>query len=176
MEALQGLAMIIEEIEKTSQQILAEGVDVLADQDEAVDVILEMHEHLESDNVLFRVREATLELLTDAQKIQDEVEAFAKGLARGETINVAACPFLAEVWYGDMYDESQASGLALLKTDLEAQLDQLTIDTVVEGAVKLLGVGEPLDPPAAETATSPAATSEAPGGVQTVFETAVADD
>lgn len=157
MDTLKNLHAFLADIEKISEEILAEGVNVLADQDEAVDVILESHEHLESDQVLFRVREATIALLTDAQTVQNEIEAFAKSLARGETINEEACPFLAAVWYGDTYGESATAGLSALKEDLVKQLDDLTIDIVVNTALKLVKVGaETSEPEDAVKAGSPA--------------------
>jgi hypothetical protein len=82
------------------------------------------------------LQEAVIKLTVDAKVIQRELPIFSSALARSTKVfKEAKCPFMKEVWYGDMYGSDDLEGILSLKLDLEKQLATVDEDKILELAV-----------------------------------------
>ena len=111
MNSLRNLAYIVLDLSRRSEEIVKEGVGLLNEVGPIVEQVLSIQTHLRQDQVTKTVREEIVDLLCDAQHTQNEIQAFALFLAKGERVNTATCPFLSKVWYGDMYGETGQEAL-----------------------------------------------------------------
>ena len=138
MEILHNLAYIVSDLSRRSEEILKEGVKLLKDYDPIVDQVLSIQTHLRRDRVQEIVREEIINLLCDAQHTQNELKVFSNYLASGEQVQAAECPFLAQVWYGDMYGTSGKEGLYDLIDELNKQYNFLEENRIIEKILKKL--------------------------------------
>ncbi len=132
MNSLRNLAYIVLDLSRRSEEIVKEGVGLLNEVGPIVEQVLSIQTHLRQDQVTKTVREEIVDLLCDAQHTQNEIQAFALFLAKGERVNTATCPFLSKVWYGDMYGETGQEALHNLMNDLNHQYNLLEGHHLVE--------------------------------------------
>ena len=82
------------------------------------------------------LQDAVMRLTEDAKTIQRELPIFSESIARSDkSFKEAKCPFMKEVWYGDMYGSDDIEGLLSLKLDLEKQLQTADEDKILDLAI-----------------------------------------
>lgn len=82
------------------------------------------------------LQDAVIKLTVDAKTVQRELPIFSACIIRSnKSLKDANCPFMKEVWYGDMYGDDNIEGLLLLKLDLQKQLDTADEDKILDSAV-----------------------------------------
>ena len=82
------------------------------------------------------LQDAVIKLTVDAKSVQRELPIFSACIIRSnQSLKEANCPFMKEVWYGDMYGDDNIEGLLLLKLDLQKQLDTANEDKILDLAI-----------------------------------------
>ena len=82
------------------------------------------------------LQDAVILLTSDAKIIQRELPIFSASIARSsKNLKDAKCPFIKEVWYGDMYGVDDLEGILSLKLDLEKQLETSDEDKILDTAI-----------------------------------------
>lgn len=82
------------------------------------------------------LQNAVIKLTVDAKTVQRELPIFSAAISQfDKSLNDVNCPFMKEVWYGDMYGTDGLQGLLSLKLDLEKQLAVADEDKILELAV-----------------------------------------
>jgi hypothetical protein len=66
---------------------------------------------------------AILDIVSDAEKTQDELDGFLQHIAENTPIDDET--FLGTVWHGDMYDARHGAALKMLVADMEKQCSSL---------------------------------------------------
>lgn len=138
--SFQQLTDVIVEVGTTSNDILTEGLRILDETPDIVDSLLEAADTQQAsrEQVNFSVREALVLLLEDAQVTQKELPIFGHYITSGLPVLTSKCPFLAQVWYGDMYGTSGVLGVTALQKDLAQQLEGCTRTALTEKVQKKL--------------------------------------
>ena len=101
------------------------------------------NEELTEENICHILRDITLKWPSDAEIILQEIEKFSDSVIQGEEAvdeGEDEYPFLFQVWYGDIYDSSEISGLIELKTDLLNQLQKITEDSLIKKAKTMIDI------------------------------------
>lgn len=84
------------------------------------------------------LQRAAIQLSRDAKAVKREIGEFSSAILRlGRSLKDSNCPYMKEVWYGDMYGEEGLDGLVQLKNDLQIQYNNLSEDTILERAIEL---------------------------------------
>ena len=82
------------------------------------------------------LQNAVIQLTVDAKTVQRELPIFSMSISRiDKSLKDANCPFMKEVWYGDMYGNDDLEGFLSLKLDLEKQLETADEDKILELAI-----------------------------------------
>ena len=82
------------------------------------------------------LQDAVIKLTVDAKTVQRELPIFSASIIRSnKSLKEANCPFMKEVWYGDMYGHDDLEGILSLKLDLEKQLQTANEDKILELAI-----------------------------------------
>ena len=137
MEDLDRLNNVLRELEQLCVDIKKETVDVMKIiRDEGKDIAQDIQEekpHLDVDTIVSMLKNASVSLSGDAEKVSVELRVFSVALAHGKDIRECNCEMLKEVWFGDAYDGcSELEGLLALKRDLEGQLENICLETVID--------------------------------------------
>ncbi len=86
------------------------------------------------------LEEKTILLSEDAEKIVKEVDKFAENYTKGPEVlekNSKEYPFLAEVWFGDIYNgKEELEALKLLLKDIEKDLKEVDDDHLIKVCAK----------------------------------------
>lgn len=88
------------------------------------------------------LREVSLDLSRDARHVIDEIDAFEKFIMKGQSSlqqNAEKYPFLAEVWFGDVYNVSKTAALRKLTSDMKNTLDNLSEELFINEAFEREG-------------------------------------
>lgn len=116
---------IIKELKKDDSELIEDLLD---------DVDIEKSEGLKI------LRGLAVSLIEDATKITREIDSFTNAILQGDDIvenNVDNYPFLAEVWFGDLYGESDIEALQILEGDIYKQYMSSNEDAIYDNAVKI---------------------------------------
>ena len=82
------------------------------------------------------LQNAVIKLTVDAKTVQRELPIFSMSISQfDKSLKDANCPFMKEVWYGDMYGNDDLEGFLSLKLDLEKQLATADEDKILELAI-----------------------------------------
>jgi len=82
------------------------------------------------------LQDAVIKLTEDAKTVQRELPVFTDSIFRTEkSLKEVKCPFMKEVWYGDMYGSDDLEGILSLKLDLEKQLETADEDKILDLAI-----------------------------------------
>lgn len=135
MERLLAFTQTLQEINNTTKDIINEAYPILkeleSDENDLINDFMEEFELNRRDSILVLAREFALSLVSDARAIQKEIDEFSDLITERNIEQLAEyCPFLAEVWFGDMYECDGVEGLKILLSDLEEQLENINEDTV----------------------------------------------
>ena len=162
MEELVNLSNVLSNIKSVSKTIVEKSVSIMkeieSEQSEIVDDFLDALQEagsapfsgkrrFKSDNQLEKIdreaalillQDASLELVKDAERVIEEIDTFVIHSVGQITINSdpEKCPFLTEVWNGDIYDKTEIDGLIDLLEDLKIQLSNVTSEYLVSSTVE----------------------------------------
>ena len=154
MEQLKALTTTLTDIDAVATKIIQRSVKImnqLHDTDsEFVDELLDDLEDMKlaRDDALKRLQEFSLTYTVDAELVKRELPKFVTetstddGQQGSYTVNSEACPYLAQVWNGDMYDKTGVQGLKELLADLKGQLKSISSKNLVNnvaGAARKVG-------------------------------------
>nr|QBK86837.1 MAG: uncharacterized protein LCMAC103_01750 [Marseillevirus LCMAC103] len=144
METLSALATVVAQIGDVSRSILEEGMTLLDQKDEVVDVVLETHSRFNPQDTEFCFQEAVILLLKDAEDADRDINVFAELLSSADPAEfnsiMEKAPFLAQVWFGDAFGEDGVAGLRALHDELKTQFEELTAEKITARTIKLLEV------------------------------------
>lgn len=144
MSKLTAFAKILKRLDTTSQNIINASLKIMkriqeVDSELVDDLAEELN--LEEDKIdrallLSALQDASLEWSVDAQRVKGEIDNFVLEEDDIYTVNadVETCPFLTEVWNGDLYDKTGVDGLKALLEDLEALLKEINEENLVKNA------------------------------------------
>lgn len=134
MDTIQNFSKLINEISNTSEQIIRKAVPImnmmLKDNKKLIERIKKEKPDIEEKDILPKLKDISLNLITDARVVKKELPDFINGIINGTLENIDT-PFLKEIWYGDTYDCSGHEALKELHNDLKNQLDTCTLDGVI---------------------------------------------
>ena len=150
MEGLRALSATLTDIDVVATKIIQRSVKImnqLHDTDsEFVDELLDDVEDMKltREDALKRLQEFSLTYTIDAERVKHELGKFVKEgppedenkLTGSYTVNAEGCPFLAEVWNGDMYDKTGIDALKDLLADLKNQLKSISSKHLVDNVAK----------------------------------------
>lgn len=142
MEDLDRLKAVLKDITDICLNIKKETLMVMKNiKDEGEDLAKDIQEeksHLDVSTILKMLQDNSLLFLEDATKVSEEIPAFSAAIANGKDIKQSKCLFMKEVWFGDTYDgKTEIDGLLALKKDLEDQLEDIDLDTVMDRVINL---------------------------------------
>jgi hypothetical protein len=145
MDEFTGLSKILDDIRNTSKSILTNGFEImksLSDEEcELVDSFLEKLEDVKTtlptrEEALGLLQEQSVGLLGDAEVVNDEIDSFISRSDKGFTIEAEKCPYLSEVWNGDMYDKFEMEGLQELLNELKSLSNNANREYLVQIAIE----------------------------------------
>lgn len=145
MDEFTGLSKILDEIRNASKNILSNVFEIMKSlSDEECELVDSFLEKLEDVKTTLPTREEALELLQeqsvgllgDAEVVNDEIDSFISRSDKGFTIEAEKCPYLSEVWNGDMYDKFEMEGLRELLNELKSLLNNATREYLVQLAIE----------------------------------------
>ena len=139
MDRFFNLSRTLQELDTTANEILGASVQLMKEMAEADSELIEDIQFLvttgkvpvTSNQAADRAHELIIPLLSNAEAVKREIKNFIKSSTKGFTINDAECPFFAQIWNGDMYDETEVAGLTELLKDLRSQLKKLNYNAFV---------------------------------------------
>lgn len=140
MSTFQALSKTITKLEKTSKKIISKSLDIMkqltgVDCDTIEDYLETVEqENVNREQVLQRMQEISLGWVEDAEKVHKELPKFVTEAEDGTfriTENTEDCPFLLEVWNGDVYDQTDLVSLNMLLKTLETQLSNISTEYLI---------------------------------------------
>lgn len=142
--SLEDLAISVRKLKKASLELVKGCIPIMQEiEDRDSDIISdymkrEGNEHHTKDSAQSSLREVSLALSKDARAVIDEIDMFEKFLMKGQTSlnqNADKYPFLASVWFGDVYGVSKTSALRKLAEEMRGTIDNLSEDLIVNEAL-----------------------------------------
>jgi hypothetical protein len=147
MDSLKKLSSSIDTIDTLCNQILGSAIVILNElKDDDNEILRNVLDYFRGataslhDEALDLLREKAFEYVKDANVLKAELPKFVKEHpdGKGALIDETDCPFLKEVWCGDMYDKIGIAGLKALIDDLREQLANINKSKLEEEVVKIL--------------------------------------
>lgn len=133
MEDLVNLTNILTQIKKLCRDIIERTLNVMEDlktaDNDYVDDVIDRHPEVTPQKALALLRGAAESITYIPHLVVTQIDSFTKHLLQGDSIlseNIGEYEYLAEVWYGDIYDTEGIEGLKLLLSDLKSK-DNLDI-------------------------------------------------
>lgn len=138
MDKFKHTSALISRIEKISKKIIKKSLpimDSLKNEDSNLvdDLMCEIPERYSSrTDALSDLQNASMTWIIDAEAVLRELPSFIIETEGKFQINEDhnECPFLCQVWKGDMYDASEIEGLNALRDDLTKQLSEITSENL----------------------------------------------
>lgn len=146
MEDLDRLKKVLKKISKLCFDIQKETLEVMKtiklEGKELAEDIQEDKPHIDEETLIQMLKDTSMALTEDAEKISEELDSFSAAIATGKDLNSCNCPFMREVWYGDAYDGCvEIDGLNALCQDLRSQLENISLENVIDTVVQVDTVG-----------------------------------
>jgi CHASE3 domain sensor protein len=142
MQDLENLVEVLKNIKKHATKIGLKLVDVMEEvNDISSDAVSEVVAVTECENSVAQtvLQDLTIAFVDDAQKVLNEIDEFANASHTGAVSHTSTTyPFLAEVWYGDVYDDDGIKGLECLNKDLSDKLSNAKASYFIAQAIKQL--------------------------------------
>lgn len=142
MERLTNLVETLSSLKEVSNAILSNMLPIMEeiaqDDNDATDEVVNRAD-VDKKDVDEYLQATTLEIITDAEIVKKEIDAFAEAAGEGKgemEAKIASYPFLADVWYGDLYDGKEGiDALQSLLADLKSEQAKTTEDWIIENAI-----------------------------------------
>ncbi len=144
MERLNQLTKMLNTIKNLSNNIIEKSIPIMKElAEENNDLLEELLEKqdIDADVAIETLQNICLDLTKDAESVIEEIEPFSDAIIQGQDAldeGEDEYPFLLQVWYGDMYEESEIEGLKVLAKDLKKQLKQVDEDKIIDKALSQL--------------------------------------
>lgn len=94
----------------------------------------------EKKEIITWLEKRMMHMTEDAEKVIKEIDVFTENLLKGQKElekNSEEYPFLAEVWYGDIYNgKDEKEALLLLTKDINKYLKDANEDSIIKSGVK----------------------------------------
>jgi len=85
------------------------------------------------------LQEFSVSLISNAENVKKEASSFTKSYEQGYDVldkNIKQYPFLAEVWFGDVYDGKEESfAFETLLEELKTELSEADEDFIIKKAI-----------------------------------------
>ncbi len=143
-KVMKGLERVSEKIIKTSLAIM---LQVQNEDSEFIDDLAEMRglpeETVDREELLFDLQDASMGWTSDAESVKRELPNFI--MSDGHEMfrindEPEECPFLTEVWNGDLYDKTGMDGLKELLKQLGDHLQTITAENLINRAFQARSV------------------------------------
>lgn len=141
MDRLQALVGTLSSLKTTSNNIIRNMVPIMSkiaeDDNDIIDEVNHRTE-VEVEIISEYLQSMTLDIISDAEKVKAEIDAFASATEVGQNAiesNINSYPFLADVWFGDVYGKEGIEGMKILLNDLRHEESKTTEDWIIENAV-----------------------------------------
>lgn len=140
MERLSTLVKTLTSLKKVSIDIISNMVPIMSEIAESgSEIIGEISDRTGADVTVVEeyVQSLTLEIISDAEKVKAQIDAFALATESGPDnvdAKISSYPFLAEVWFGDIYEKDGIEALQILLGELKSELSKTTDDWIIEHA------------------------------------------
>nr|QBK86571.1 MAG: uncharacterized protein LCMAC102_03660 [Marseillevirus LCMAC102] len=143
MEKLNGLTKMLNTIKNLSTDIIEKSLPIMQELTKVNNDLLEelLEKDVKADIAIETLQNICLDLTKDAENVIENIELFSEAIIQGQDAldeGAEEYPFLLQVWYGDMYEESEIKGLELLAKDLKKQLKQIDEDKIIDKALSQL--------------------------------------
>lgn len=134
MDKITKLVSVLKDIKTVCNDILKKMIPVLDKfKDENNDILKTAKKKwpkVDSKIINTHLETVANEWLSDAKKVDHEIDMFLVYEEDGIRFNFGKCSFLAEVWNGDSYDKQEIEGLIELYNDLKTQFSNMTRDNL----------------------------------------------
>lgn len=138
MNQLLRLSKVLDELDHLSFSIIQSAVplmkDLTEDDSELIEQFLDTYPETSRISALKALETASVNLISDAETVQAEIGSFIVYSDTSFSVNDEVCPFLGQVWNGDIYDITGVKGLEALKDDLTRQSKNITADGLIRAA------------------------------------------
>jgi hypothetical protein len=112
-------------------------------ENDIIDGILYMVKDADKNTTIEWIRTRSLLMIADAEKVNKEIDKFIESLDKGDEIiekEMENYPFLAEVWYGDVYDEQGIGAIKALLEEFNTLLLQTNDNYLIKKAIEHLHI------------------------------------
>lgn len=132
---------LIKEITEVSKKILCNTLELMNSlQDEDSEYVDDVLDHMDEDfdrvKILEALQNISVSFIGDAETVDNEIGNFKP--KKDENYKDDKCPYLSQVWNGDIYDQMEDEGLEALLEDLKGQLLKVTEENLIQSAVDIL--------------------------------------
>jgi hypothetical protein len=148
MERLNKLTETLNVLRHLSHQIISTALPIMKELEnpnsELVNEFMDERPGIDRNTATTILQTVSLELVNDAKVVNEEIESFSASVIYGEdgiSEGEDEYPFLIQVWYGDMYGDSEINGLQALVIDLQSQLSKIDEDVILKNALSKLRPG-----------------------------------
>lgn len=136
---VKGFTKVLSQIEKISERIIRTAFPLLerldSSDEDLVEALIYNFNDLKSEEALKILQKAALDMIHDAEKVTNETKLIELEDQGMFAVRFDECPFLAEVWSGDVYDKTGAEGFQALLEDLTKQLMNVTEEGLIARAI-----------------------------------------
>ena len=142
MQSLHQLVKVLDKIQKVSEDILSEGLDIMKelknDDNPIIEEIMKSFEAADKkQSCLEFARNISITLIQDAKTVKTQLPIFASALSSNTPIDDCKAPFFVEIWCGDAYGKTEYDGLVELEKDLRSQLQKVSRDRIITEVLEI---------------------------------------
>jgi hypothetical protein len=149
LDELKNLTSVLTKLNDASNKLITTWTKLMKEQlvdvgdSDLVDMIVKLDRKLDKNHILESCRELALKEVQDAKACKTELTSFVKQDEQGKfsvNTNHKECPFLSQVWSGDIYDSQGIQGLNDLITDIQNQTKRATVKYLAKKCAASLGL------------------------------------
>ena len=136
MNNLVTLCTLLSDVQKTCNAILKKSLVVMKKMVEndadILDAISRVKPDLPMSEISKLAKNASLDMVKDANSVLEELDAFSDAIAKNEDIEDCGADFLIDVWRGDVYDCTEIKSIIALLDDLTDQYKSCGTKKIIE--------------------------------------------
>jgi hypothetical protein len=143
MSDSEKVVKLVSSLTAISNEILVKMLPIMQslveDDNDFVDEIVYSTDMKDKKFVNTWLQEFSVSLISNAENVKKEASSFTKSYEQGSDVldkNIKQYPFLAEVWFGDVYDgKEELVAFETLLEELKTELSEADEDVIIKKAI-----------------------------------------
>jgi hypothetical protein len=140
MEDLNRLVRLLNSTQDMVDKILRKTIPICSDLHSANSKTLQLFiavKPMPPKDALAILNKAVNSVMADPRALQQQLDIFAQYILDSTPVTeMVGCPYMQEVWSGDMYGEAKINGIVALYNELVNQYKSISNQLVVDIAIK----------------------------------------